>query len=237
MVGKIQPEQVFLMHLKSGHPSKAIQQLGKIQNRNYTDAYGKPLIHYAIESGLPEVVRAIAEHGADLNAPDATGMTPLQHVLSYKAGEEQQGQLLQMIQILLDKGADPLQRGANDQTPVDFLMSFANVEGDDEYVEHVTRLFELYGQQILDREKVKVIKAAKTRSLYPKGQKHKMNGGRQKMSKGQKRIACPKGTALCAPALPALTKSIFGRQARFLTKRRKNMKTRRGLKRCTRTRR
>ncbi len=208
IVGAIRPEQLFIMQLKAGYPAKAIEQLERVTNINYTDTFGKPLIHYAIESGHPSAVRAVAEHGADLNAPDATGITPLQLVLSYRAREEQQGFLLQMIQTLLDKGADPMRPGAEGQTPIDFLMSFTNTEEGDEYIEHVTRLFELYGQQILEQERIKAAKAAKTRALYPKGQKHKMNGGRQKMS-----------------------------FARFLPNGRKNMKTRRGLKKRTHTRR
>lgn len=183
VVGTIRPEQVFIMNLKSGNPAKAIEQLAKIQNIDYRDMMGKHLIHHAIEAGFPQVVRAIAELGADLNVPDAEGMTPLQKVLSYKATEELQGQLLQMIQILLDKGADPLQEDAEGKTPIDFLMSFTNTNEDADYIDNVKRIFELYGQQILNREKAKAAKAAKTRALYPKGLKHKMEGGgkRKKM--------------------------------------------------------
>lgn len=199
VVGAIKPEQLFIMHLKSSSPAKAIEQLQRVTNINYTDSFGKSLIHHAIESGNPQIVRTVAEHGADLNVPDGNGITPLQLVLSYKANEELQGQLLQMIQILLDKGADPMRPNENGQTSIDFLMSFANIENNDDYIEHVKRLFELYGQQLLESEKTKATKAAKTRSLYPKSQKHKMNGGRQK--------------------------------------RRKNMNTRRGLKKSIRTRR
>lgn len=177
IVGAIKPEQLFIIHLKSKNLAKAMQQLDRVTNINYTDSFGKSLIHHAIESGNPQIVRSVAERGADLNAPNREGITPLQLVLSYKADEDHQGQLLQMIQILLDKGADPMRPNENGQTSIDFLMSFNNIVGNDDYIEHVTRLFELYGRQILEVEKIKAAKAAKTRSLYPKGQKHKMNGG------------------------------------------------------------
>jgi cytohesin len=72
------------------------------------DGEGRTLMHYAVmgwkeewndDKRQAEFVRGLASAGVDLNAPDKSGITPLQAAVF--TGKER------MVEILLDLGADP----------------------------------------------------------------------------------------------------------------------------------
>lgn len=65
-------------------------------NPNIADNHGKTALHY-LSTAKPEIINMLAQHGADLNAADALGQTPL-HVFVERE---------KIVECLLRHGADP----------------------------------------------------------------------------------------------------------------------------------
>ena len=83
-------DQANILHaVLKQHPS-----LVKITNIN-----GRTLLHHAAESGSWGCVDALIGHGADVNAVDNTGETPLHRAMSRRR--------LEASKVLLEAGADP----------------------------------------------------------------------------------------------------------------------------------
>ena len=71
----------------------------------------------------PEIVEFLVQHGADPNAPDVNGDTPLH--LAAEAGS------LATVRMFLDAGGNPLAENAKGQTPLDLAVA----EGHDDVAE------------------------------------------------------------------------------------------------------
>ncbi len=85
-----------------------------------THCDGATALHWASHDGHDGVVRLLLEHGADGNAQDADGMTPLAW-----AAKVDHGNVL-TLDALLDAGADPALPTAVGRTPLDWATRFAN---------------------------------------------------------------------------------------------------------------
>ncbi len=77
-------------------------------------------LHSAVAGRSPEVVAALIEHRAPLDAPQAGDFTPL-HAAA------QNGDLA-IVQLLLAAGADPNPRDAEGKTPLSFALAEEHVE-------------------------------------------------------------------------------------------------------------
>lgn len=79
------------------------------------DSDGKTALHCAMwQDPKPEIVRLLIDNGADVNAKNLFGFTPLH--LAAQHGH------LDSARLILAKGADPLSFNANDDTPFDLAL-------------------------------------------------------------------------------------------------------------------
>ncbi len=102
--------------------------IAKGRGINEKDQYGNtPLQHAALWRDL-EIVTKLIEHGADVTARGGfKDFTPL-HSLSNVSGRPEDSQkIIQMMQLLLNKGADPLVRNFENQRPLDVTDSRGEV--------------------------------------------------------------------------------------------------------------
>jgi ankyrin repeat protein len=88
-------------------------------NAREDDKSATPL-HAAAESGSPEVVEFLLEHGADLNARDKYGDTPLHYAAAFGHPET--------VRLLLERGTDPNIRNKYGATPLHYAVWFCNVD-------------------------------------------------------------------------------------------------------------
>ena len=92
------------------------------RNRN-----GRTPMHYAAQSASPALVTALAQAGAELNAPDAKGgWTPL-HLAAWFSTTPS------VVAALLAAGADPAARDKAGKTPWDYARENAALEGTPPY--------------------------------------------------------------------------------------------------------
>jgi ankyrin repeat protein len=79
---------------------------------------GETALHCAGRNPHPDVAKMLILGGADVNACDAEGLTPLQWV--FNDGVRRSDKTLDFIQTLLEQGADPLKKSDNDdyETPL-----------------------------------------------------------------------------------------------------------------------
>ncbi len=103
------PNLVALIEERSGPPtsvvaaarrgdSNALTELLKRQGSPTDLDRGRSALHYAVGSRRVEAVRVLLEHGADVNATDERGWTPLHHA-AFQEDEE-------IVQCLVDAGAE-----------------------------------------------------------------------------------------------------------------------------------
>ena len=77
---------------------------------------GERALHLACAAQSMASIKLLLEHGADANARDAKGWTPLRHLLR-KFGAGAQKKAEPMLRLLLDHGADPSIKDAKGMTP------------------------------------------------------------------------------------------------------------------------
>jgi ankyrin repeat protein len=81
-----------------------INHVDQLEDVNYIDGYGKSLVHVAAEEGNSELIRELAERGADLNAMNVRGEVALSlAILNQHRGT---------AQLLIQEGADVSATGA-----------------------------------------------------------------------------------------------------------------------------
>ena len=97
------------------------------QDPNARNRNGRTPMHYAAQSASPALVAALAQAGAELNAPDAKGgWTPL-HLAAWFSTTPS------VVAALLSAGADPAARDKAGKTPWDYAQENAALEGTPPY--------------------------------------------------------------------------------------------------------
>ena len=97
------------------------------QDPNARNRNGRTPMHYAAQSASPALVTALAQAGAELNAPDAKGgWTPL-HLAAWFSTTPS------VVAALLAAGADPAVRDKAGKTPWDYARENAALEGTPPY--------------------------------------------------------------------------------------------------------
>jgi len=103
------------------------------------NAAGTTLLHLAAEDGEAETIRLLAGRGADVNAPDRFGQTPLHMAVASDCDTAPRDGLrtsgLPTALVLLRLGADPGARAADDRTPRDFAAGYGVVQAFDELLD------------------------------------------------------------------------------------------------------
>ena len=90
---------------------------------------GLPLV-YAIYWSPLEFVRALLDAGADPNGDDSNGFPPIMAALSMlqrTPGSKVRDDVPRVVELLLERGSDPNQRGINDYTPLHYLAGRGDV--------------------------------------------------------------------------------------------------------------
>ena len=111
------PPLVYACRGDNGEHPDEIQHLlalgADIDIRNYK---GKTGLHYAAKAGFLNVIHLLIENGADLDAPDNDGETPLFEAIrsTIKSREKQRA----AVEALLSKGANPNVKNRKGQTPL-----------------------------------------------------------------------------------------------------------------------
>jgi len=77
------------------------------------DESGEPVLHCAIERGRGDILKVLADKGANVNATDRYGRTPL-HVVAL----EHPDMTLEMVELLIAKGANLNARDGDNRTPL-----------------------------------------------------------------------------------------------------------------------
>lgn len=91
------------------------------------DNDGLTALHYAACCNLGRTVQALLEHSASVTAKDNRGLTPLYYAFTEKKGDgreepdEYEYINMDLVNDLLDAGADPLERGPCGRTALHFL--------------------------------------------------------------------------------------------------------------------
>ena len=80
-------------------------------------------LHLAVRNGTVAVIALLLDAGADLNAEDSRGNTPLHYAVAREGSRE-------LVRLLLDRGALAYARNAKSQTPADV----AEESGNEDYV-------------------------------------------------------------------------------------------------------
>jgi ankyrin repeat protein len=88
-----------------------------------------PCLEYAIYHSPLHFIRTLLEIGAEPNPPDHAGFPPLMAALSCSrthSGTVARPDVIDVLGLLLDFGADPNQRGINDYTPLHMAVAEEN---------------------------------------------------------------------------------------------------------------
>jgi ankyrin repeat protein len=94
----------------------ALFLLGKGINVRQADYQGATALHFAAEYCLAEVTACILEHHGNPNAADEHGNTPLWAAV-FSARSD-----YQVVQLLVDAGADPTTKNRHGKSPMDFAQ-------------------------------------------------------------------------------------------------------------------
>ena len=92
-------------------------------------AFGVPLV-YAVYWSPLEFVRGLLDAGADPNFHDDDGFPPIMAALCKllpSPGSKPRDDVFELVELLLERGSDPNQRGLNDYTPLHYLAGIGDV--------------------------------------------------------------------------------------------------------------
>ena len=92
------------------------------QDVSLPDESGWTPLHFATQSGRPDVASCLIDAGADVEAPDEHGNTPLHRATFESKGNGE------MIAMLRNAGANPLQRNKHGVSPVSLARSIGNYD-------------------------------------------------------------------------------------------------------------
>lgn len=86
-----------------------------------TNAVGSTPLHAAAIHARPQMCEKLLAAGAEVNAADVRGDTPLHAALTHFSSGGQEAGYMQVIGLLLDRGADPLAQNKQGLTPLGVL--------------------------------------------------------------------------------------------------------------------
>ncbi|MYC77091.1 hypothetical protein F4X10_15105 [Candidatus Poribacteria bacterium] len=127
------------------HPDEIQQLLALGADINIQNYKGKTGLHYAAKAGFLNVINLLIENGADLDALDNDGETPLFEAIrsTIKSGEKQRSAL----EALLIKGANPNVKNRKGQTPLRVAKRMRR-ENAGRIVELVQKYSAVYGKTL-----------------------------------------------------------------------------------------
>lgn len=128
----------LILAIGSGKLQSAVEILDRnpnlvnksVKREGYERDEGGTPLHFAVKKGKPEMIKLLIEKGADVNAKDEQGDTPLfAAVCSYS----EKIKPLELMKILLDNGADIHARNNKGMTPLIYSVRFISSrdEGDE----------------------------------------------------------------------------------------------------------
>lgn len=82
---------------------------------------GQTPLHVAAEAGLPGMCRFLLKNGAEVNAPDNFGGTPLHAAAACQSG-------VRVVRLLVKKGADPFLKDRAGMTPLALAEKYGNAD-------------------------------------------------------------------------------------------------------------
>jgi ankyrin repeat protein len=112
----VQPEPLSVLLEAGANPSAKLP------------GHGWSLLHLAVEQDDIDGVRLLLQHGADVNAGDMNGVTPLHHAVDFEADTAHQtgrSRPPRVIRLLLEAGADPSAKDHTGQTPIDVAQDYS----------------------------------------------------------------------------------------------------------------
>ena len=121
------PSLVYACRGDNGeHPDEIQRLLALGADINIQNYKGKTGLHYAAKAGFLKVINLLIENGADLDALDSDGETPLFEAIrsTIKSGEKQRAAL----EALLIKGANPNVKNRKGQTPLQVARRMRRAE-------------------------------------------------------------------------------------------------------------
>jgi ankyrin repeat protein len=89
---------------------------------NAADDEGFTPLHFAAQTGTSRVARLLLDHGAEIDPTNAFGNTPLFTAVFNYGGDGS------VIELLRERGADPLRANVSGQTPVGLARLIANYD-------------------------------------------------------------------------------------------------------------
>ena len=89
---------------------------------NRRDEANQTLLHLAIRADQFRLAGILLEHGADANAENNEGMTPLQILSERYADDESESEILNVAQLLLNNGAEVHRRDKDSETPLHLVI-------------------------------------------------------------------------------------------------------------------
>jgi ankyrin repeat protein len=113
---------VTLLLAKSANPNTALKNVTSVRGGSILDSgisKQTPLM-WAAPTGSPDLIRALIDAGADVNAQDIRGMSPLMLAV---ASENQD---LEVVRVLLGSGADIHARSGSGETALDWARKFGS---------------------------------------------------------------------------------------------------------------
>lgn len=127
------PHQKLMSAILRNNPYDAEKAIKDGANANYADERKETPLHKACKLGFAKVVRVLLKNGADLDAVNIHGKTPLRFAVDGLYYNERSPYLkgtLETIFELLSKGADPDSPDIELETPMGMACGWANLHAD-----------------------------------------------------------------------------------------------------------
>jgi ankyrin repeat protein len=118
---QMRPDAVRFLIGKGADVNVATHSYNKVRN-GQIQLLGLTALHHATHSGSPEMVQALIQAGANVNAPDGRGFVPLTWAV---AAENQKPEI---VRALIAAGADVNARAKTGETPLDWAEKFGYPE-------------------------------------------------------------------------------------------------------------